>query len=54
LRVLDQPLTRNPDCDVLMHISRMRCRSDKSTEYHYECIHCEAKQVIVENDLGPL
>src|SRR5262249_61263032 len=35
-------------CDVLMRIRRLHCRSDGSTEYHYECAACEAKQTIVD------
>jgi len=41
------------DCEVLMHVRRMQCRSDKSTEYHYECIHCGTKQTIAEMDAEP-
>src|SRR5262245_14666614 len=35
-------------CDVLMGVRRLDCRSDGSTEYHYECLACEAKQTVVE------
>jgi hypothetical protein len=41
------------DCDVPMHIRRMQCRSNKTTEYDYECIHCDTKQTIVEMETEP-
>jgi len=40
-------------CDVLMGIRRLHCRSDGSTEYHYECPGCEAKQTVVDIDADP-
>src|SRR5262249_21896284 len=35
-------------CDAPMRVKQVRCRNDKQTEYHYECITCGAKQTIVE------
>src|SRR5262245_7128132 len=34
-------------CDVLMRVNRFHSRSERSTEYHYECLACETKQRIV-------
>jgi hypothetical protein len=40
-------------CDVPMRIRRVHCRTAGSTEYHYECPACEAKQRIVHVDAQP-
>jgi predicted RNA-binding Zn-ribbon protein involved in translation (DUF1610 family) len=37
-----------PACDVAMRIKRLRCTSDRTSEYHYECPACEAKQTVVD------
>ena len=40
-------------CNVPMGIERLRSRSEGSTEYHYRCPTCEAKQTIVEIEPPP-
>jgi hypothetical protein len=41
------------NCDVSMRVSRFHSRSEGSTEYHYECPACEAKQRIVHIEAHP-
>jgi hypothetical protein len=40
-------------CDVPMRIGQLRCSSHRTTEYHYECPACAAKQTVVERDTDP-